>query len=299
MSFSDNTAAANWRQFVSPGLGLVLSAPDSFEDQSDDTYFQVVEPATGTAFTAAAYAGPDMDLPGWAQVRLGGVLGSMPFLRQVSAPRRIAGGCGDGMLAEYEGQFEGATEPSRYLVLCFLIDNVKASFTATIPVSAWHGNEDFYRRIVTERLQRYEVRTPAVEGSDLAGLEAAAAGGDSQAQFVLAATLAQRADGGAPGAAAASFGWYGRAAEQGHVDAQVALGICYANGWGCVADPGQAARWWAAAAGQGSADGHFYLAVAYSQGFGLDASDVEAARHCRIAADLGHEQAREQLGRLG
>ena len=36
---------------------------------------------------------------------------------------------------------------------------------------------------------------------------------------------------------------YRKAAEQGHVGAQLSLADCYANGWGVPKDPGQAA-WW-------------------------------------------------------
>jgi hypothetical protein len=296
---SESTQPSTWRNFASPGFGLVLSAPSNYRDESDQEYFQVVDPATGAAFTAAVYAGPEMDLPTWAKTRLEGVHAGLPFLRQVAAPKTVTGGFGQGILAEYEGRFDSESEPSHYLVLCFLALTGLASVTATIPVTAWQTNEALYRQLMTERLSVYDVREASTEGADLGALEAAASTGDPQAQFVLASALAQRADAGDTGAAVASVEWYRRAAQQGHVDAQVALGVCYANGWGCEANPEQAAHWWATAAGQGSPDGHFYLAVAYSQGFGLDADDAEAARHCRIAAEMGHVQAQEQLIRFG
>jgi hypothetical protein len=258
-----------------------------------------VDPATGAAFTAAVYAGPEMDLPTWAKTRLEGVRAGLPFLRQVVAPEAVTGGFGQGILAEYEGQFDSDSEPSRYLVLCFLTHTGLASVTATVPEEAWRTNASFYRQLMTERLSIYDVRYAGTEGADLKSLETAASAGDIQAQFVLASALANRAEAGDTGAAVTSVGWYRRAAQQGHVDAQVALGVCYANGWGCEANPEQAAHWWATAAGQGSPDGHFYLAVAYSRGFGLDADDVEAARHCRIAAEMGHVQAQGQLAGLG
>lgn len=296
---SESTQPPAWRNFASPGFGLVFSAPSNYQDESDQQYFQVVDPDTGASFTAAVYAGPKMDLHTWATTKLEGVRAGLPLLRRNGPPTAVTGGFGQGVLAEYEGRFDSESDPVRYLVLCFLTRAGVASFTATIPETAWRTNAAFYRRLMTERLSIYDVRDASAEGMNVDALEAAAATGDPQAQYVLASALAQRAEAGDDGAAAASVGWYLRAAEQGHIDAQVVLGVCFANGWGCEADAGKAAHWWAAAARQGSADGHFYLAVAYSQGFGVDVDEAAAANHCRIAAEMGHVQAQEQLARVG
>lgn len=288
-----------WRKFVSPGFGLVLSAPSNFVDESDQQYFQVVEPQTGAAFTATVYAGQKMDLHTWAEKKLEAVRVGLPLLRQIGVPAAVAGGFGEGILAEYEGRIDSESESGRYLVLCFLTGAGAASFTATIPAKAWMVNEALYRQLMTEQLSIYEVRKTAAEGVDIQALEAAASNGDAQAQYVLAATLAQRAVNDDAGTAGASVAWYRRAAQKGHAGAQVALGVCCANGWGCEANPEEAARWWREAAFQGNPDGHFYLAVAYSQGFGLEADDGKAAHHCRVAAEMGHAQAQEQLARFG
>lgn len=45
--------------------------------------------------------------------------------------------------------------------------------------------------------------------------------------------------------------WYLRSAEQGHIEAQVQLGICYANGLGVDKDENKAYYWWQKAAEQG------------------------------------------------
>ena len=45
--------------------------------------------------------------------------------------------------------------------------------------------------------------------------------------------------------------WYRLAADQGHADAQVFLGLKYANGEGVVEDDAEAVRWYRLAADQG------------------------------------------------
>jgi hypothetical protein len=295
---AETSDIAKWREFVSPGFGLVLSAPANFEDRSDERFFQVVDPDTGAEFTGAAYAGLASDLASWAEIRFDGVLTGLPFLREAAAPKAVQGGFGEGIVAEYEGQFVDENEPGRYLVLCFLSGSTAVSFTASVPLRAWNANEGLYRQLMTERLSCFTVRDTAAVGADLTALELAADKGDAQAQYVLATTLAQRVADGDAAASAVSFAWYRKAAEQGHAGAQVACGVCLANGWGCEADPVEGAQWWLKAADQGSPDAHFYLAVANSQGFGLEPNAAKALEHCRIAAEMGHSQAQEQLANL-
>ena len=46
--------------------------------------------------------------------------------------------------------------------------------------------------------------------------------------------------------------WYKKAAEQGHVQAQVRIGRCYARGWGVEKNAREAMKWYLNAAEQGS-----------------------------------------------
>ena len=199
---SESTQPSTWRDFVSPGFGLVLSAPSHYKDESDQEYFQIVDPDTGATFTAAVYVGPGMDLHRWATTKLEGGRAGLPFLRQDTPPKLVTGIFGQGILAEYAGRFESESEPSRYLVLCFLTHAGAASFTTTIPESAWQTHAAFYRRLMTERLSIYDVRDASAEGMNVDALETAAVAGDAQAQYVLASALAQRADAGDDGATA-------------------------------------------------------------------------------------------------
>jgi len=291
-------ASITWQSFASPVFGLVFNAPSHYQDESDQHYFQVTDPAAEVQFTAAVYAGSAMDLESWAKARLGSIHGAMPLLAQVTAPKRVNGNLGEAVFAEYEGVLESAGVPMRYLVLCFVLPAGVTSFSGAIPLSVWKGNETFYRDLMTERLSTYEVRSTSGEGVDLLALKLAAADGDRQAQFMLASTLAAQAEDATSERAVESVEWYRKAADQGHPDAQATLGVCYANGWGCTGSAEQAALCWSKAAELGSARGHFALAVAFSQGFGLAEDDEKAFQHCRIAAELGHVEAQQQLAQL-
>ena len=63
--------------------------------------------------------------------------------------------------------------------------------------------------------------------------------------------------------------WYRRAAEQGNADAQVNLGLMYANGQGVRQDYTQAVQWCRRAAEQGHAGAQFNLGVMYAEGRGV------------------------------
>jgi hypothetical protein len=72
--------------------------------------------------------------------------------------------------------------------------------------------------------------------------------------------------------------WYRKAAEQGHVTAQLNLGILFERGLGVAQDYAEAARWYTKAAEQENADAQYKIAVLYEQGSGL-ALDLEKARY--------------------
>ncbi|WP_332879518.1 hypothetical protein, partial [Massilia sp. S19_KUP03_FR1] len=142
-------ASIAWINFASPAFGLVFTAPSYYQDESDDQYFQVTDPVAAAQFTAAVYAGSAMDLETWANTRLAGIHGAMPLLVPVAAPKRVTGNLGAAVFTEYEGLLESAGVPMRYLVLCFVLPAGVASFSGAIPLSAWKGNETFYRDLMT------------------------------------------------------------------------------------------------------------------------------------------------------
>ena len=60
--------------------------------------------------------------------------------------------------------------------------------------------------------------------------------------------------------------WYLKSAEQGHIEAQVQLGICYANGLGVDKDENKAYYWWQKAAEQGHESAIYFMKSKESHG---------------------------------
>lgn len=92
--------------------------------------------------------------------------------------------------------------------------------------------------------------------------------------------------------------WYRKAAEQGHVAAQVNLGAMYAEGLGVVCNYREALQWYHKAAEQNDASAQFNLGVLYEQG-GAELQNLEAALRWYVkAADSGYAPAQVNLGAL-
>lgn len=71
---------------------------------------------------------------------------------------------------------------------------------------------------------------------------------------------------------ALAMSWYRKAAEQGHMDAQLKLGWMYYDGKGVPKDAAQAVTWWRKAAEQGNAEAQRRLGVSYLHGDGIASS---------------------------
>ena len=87
-------------------------------------------------------------------------------------------------------------------------------------------------------------------------------------------------------------------AEQGVAEAQLRVGIMYADGQGVAANPAEAAKWLQRAAEQGLADAQTGLGDMYFLGIGLAKSDGEAVKWYRRAAEQGHPQAQFNLASM-
>ena len=122
----------------------------------------------------------------------------------------------------------------------------------------------------------------------------AAEQGDVDAQLWLGVMYANGK--GVPEDDQEAASWYYRAAEQGHAEAQFRLGVMYANGKGVPEDDQEAASWYYRAAGQGHAGAQFWLGASYAYGWGVPADDREAASWYRKAAEQGHAEAQYSLG---
>ena len=91
--------------------------------------------------------------------------------------------------------------------------------------------------------------------------------------------------------------WYKKAAEQGNVEAQYALGECYWEIWVEFGDPSmaiEAAKWWRKAAEQGNVEALFSLGWYYFH----EEKYTEASKWYRKAAEQGNVDAQFELGEL-
>lgn len=88
-----------------------------------------------------------------------------------------------------------------------------------------------------------------------------------------------------------SIFWYKKAAEQGHVDAQVHLGDVYFYGQGVTKDYNQAVYWYKKAAIQGNNTAQINLGFAYNNGQGVTQNFKLAYVWANLAAAQGNERA--------
>lgn len=87
-------------------------------------------------------------------------------------------------------------------------------------------------------------------------------------------------------------------AEQGHVDAQLSLGVMYGFGEGVPKDDVQSAYWYDLAAKQGSAIAQLYLGVMYDTGRGVQQDDVKAYAWVRLSGIQGNVHAKAFIANL-
>jgi uncharacterized protein len=92
-----------------------------------------------------------------------------------------------------------------------------------------------------------------------------------------------------------AIGWYRKAAERGHADAQYNLGLMYYDGQGTPLDPSEASRWFRKAAEQGLADAQFNLGLLYAHSRGVEKDYVEASLWLILAAQGASPVNKEQF----
>ena len=90
--------------------------------------------------------------------------------------------------------------------------------------------------------------------------------------------------------------WLLKAAEQGQVKGQYAMGVFYYKGLGVTQSDVEAAKWFLKAAEQGQVEGQFALGAYYYKGLGVTQSYTEAVKWYRKAAEQGYAAAQAALG---
>ncbi len=96
-----------------------------------------------------------------------------------------------------------------------------------------------------------------------------------------------------------SFATWHTLAAGGHVDAQAALAGLYAQGFGVIRDPAEAANWYRRAAEQGHVVAQINIAERLAAGRGIARDPVLAYAWYSLAADAGHVWPRQRLAELG
>jgi S1-C subfamily serine protease len=92
--------------------------------------------------------------------------------------------------------------------------------------------------------------------------------------------------------------WYTKAAEKGHAEAQLKLGLMFNSGQGVTQDDKEAVKWFAKAAEQGLAISQFVLGYMYYEGEGVIEDYVEAYKWALLAGLNGQPVAelKQSLG---
>lgn len=111
--------------------------------------------------------------------------------------------------------------------------------------------------------------------------------------------LRRSAQNGARSALPSAAEWLQHAAEDGHLRAQLMLGVLHENGIGVIQDYEQALDWYRLAAKQGETVAMYRVGSMLRRGVGADKDLIEAYAWCNIAAARGHQEAtidRDQIG---
>ncbi|MBM3803542.1 MAG: sel1 repeat family protein [Acidimicrobiia bacterium] len=86
------------------------------------------------------------------------------------------------------------------------------------------------------------------------------------------------------------------AAEDGHAEAQLYLGMMYSRGRGVQRDDTEAVKWILRSAEQGNVSAQTMLGMRYVSGRGVPQNDDEAVKWFRAATRRGHPPAQHNLG---
>lgn len=96
----------------------------------------------------------------------------------------------------------------------------------------------------------------------------------------------------------AAASWFRKSSDQGNLNAQYNLGVCFENGLGVTRDLREAAKCYFSAAAAGYADAQYNLGVCYANGIGVREDFAESGRWYIRAAERGHPNAMCMLGLL-
>ena len=80
-------------------------------------------------------------------------------------------------------------------------------------------------------------------------------------------------------------------AYQGDSNAQLQIGVCYANGYGVEQNYTEAVTWFQKSAEQGNAESQCLLGICYGMGYGVDKDLILACMWLNVAIENGYSDA--------
>ena len=145
-----------------------------------------------------------------------------------------------------------------------------------------------------EKLSPAEAREALAGPARAALIREAAEAGLAEAQAVLGQMLLDGAE--VAKDARAGFGWFMRAAAQGHLASLNMVGRCYELGWGVAPDPARAAECFRIAAERGLTEAMYNHATQLALGRGVEQDRPTALAWLRRAAARGFAKAENFVG---
>ena len=293
------------RNYTHAGMGIALDAPANWEDKSTADMFTLLDPEAHLRLQVCCEPNRGMSLYRWNDVRLPAIKQAMPFLTRVATPTALDGPDWSGIATVFSGQFPGAADDTRMLIVCVRSDALLLTITVTAPPPVYLANVAFLHTLLCEQLSLRDPPPPAepapppVPADPLLAPEHAdllrrANDNEADAQFALG-LMAHLGQGMLQDSRQAEQ-WWLKAGAQGHQEAQNNLGILYANGMAGAPDPYQAAIWYRRAADQGNMSAQFNLGNMYASGTGVPQDHWMANEWMRKAAIAGLADAQYNLG---
>jgi hypothetical protein len=266
------------RPFTNRTVGLVLHAPEDWRDVSEGELFRIQHAGTDTWITASLNRSPGVELAVWAELRFGAIADKMAYFQPHGTPYSLETAAGAAIVAEFRGTVPGDADPTHQLVLCLRPEIGALSLNITAAVDEFERHRSLYQWLLRTQLRLLDVGSLGAPAAGM-GDENPEEQFDNGVRFMKAG----RPEEGA--------GCFRKAAEQGHAQAQFALGFCYQRGEGVARSDRHTFEWWRKAAEQGLAPAQVNLASMYERGVGTAADAVQAFHWRHEAAEQGDPEA--------
>lgn len=148
------------QRFASPGIGIVLNAPEAWRASTEGHVYHLFDLQNGSQLSAIGVPNSNLSVQDWNELRVRKVAEEMPYLKQVKRPYQLEGdgwGAGTrGVASEYRGTFPGMDEPSHYLLLSLWTQHALCCLTISAPAAAFDASDALYRWLLHTQLSVQE-----------------------------------------------------------------------------------------------------------------------------------------------